>query len=326
MKKIVFLFSFFIVGNNFLISAQNTVGKSNDAARIPIFAYVPREYGNLTPIAQDALKVRLDRIVSKAGLGGTSYYNRFIMSAKIVELDKEVSSTTPAIYFYNLEITLFIGDAIEGNIFSSQSIETKGSGSSETKAYLDAIKKIKDQDPSYTVFIDKAKTKIIEYYNSKCDFYIKDAQSLVTRGEYEAAMATLFSIPDVCKDCYMKAMDAVGPIYKLQIDKQCKKDLMEANNVWSTNQNYYGAEQASTSLSKIDPNSSCYGEAKALNDKIAKRIKEIDQREWAFQLKQQQDDVDIKKAEINSARDIGVAYGQNQPKTITTYKISSWWW
>jgi hypothetical protein len=59
---------------------------------------------------------------------------------------------------------------------------------------------------------------------------------------------------------------------------------------------------------------------------MAKRIKEIDQRDWAFQLKQQQDDVDIRKAEIKSARDIGVAYGQNQPKTITTYKISSWWW
>jgi hypothetical protein len=121
-------------------------------------------------------------------------------------------------------------------------------------------------------------------------------------------------------------MDAVGPIYKQQIDLQCKKDLMEANSVWSTNQDYSGAEQASAFLAKIDPNSSCYGDAKILTDKMAKRIKEIDQRDWAFQLKQQQDEVDIRKAEIKSARDIGVAYGENQPKTITTYNISSWWW
>jgi divalent metal cation (Fe/Co/Zn/Cd) transporter len=136
----------------------------------------------------------------------------------------------------------------------------------------------------------------------------------------------LFSIPEVCKDCYTKAMDAVGPIYKQQIERQCKKDYMEANSVWATNQNYYGAEQASSFLAKIDPNSSCYLEAKALNDKISKRIKEIDNKEWAFQLKQQQDEVDIKKAEIKSARDIGVAYGQNQPKTVIKYNISSWWW
>jgi hypothetical protein len=326
MKKIFLIFSLSFLGLNNDTIAQNTAAKADDDDRISITAYVPKELGDLTPTAQEALKTRLDRIVTKAGLGGSSYSNRFIMTAKIVELDKEVSSTTPVIYFYNLEITLMVGDAIEGTLFSTQVIESKGSGNSQTKAYLDAIKKIKDQDTKYTVFIDKAKTKIIEYFNSKCDFYLKDAQTLTSKGEFEAAIATLFSIPDVCKDCYNKAMDAVGPIYKQQIDRQCKKDLLEASNVWSTNQDYYGAEQASGFLSKIDPNSSCYSEAKVLNDKIAQRIKEIDQRDWAFQLKQQQDDVDIRKAEIKSARDIGVAYGENQPKTITTYKISSWWW
>jgi len=326
MKRILFIFSLSFLGFIPDISAQNTAGKSDDAARIPISAYVPKELGDLTPTAQAALKTRLERIVTKAGLGGSSYSNRFIMTAKIVELDKEVSSTTPVIYFYNLEITLIIGDAIEGTQFSTQVIESKGSGNSQTKAYLDAIKKIKDQDPKYTAFIDKAKTKIIEYFNAKCDFYLKEAQTLASKAEYEAAMATLFLIPDVCKECYDKAMNAVAPIYQMQIDRQCKKDLMEANNVWSANQDYAGADQASVFLAKIDPNSSCYSEGRALSDKIAKRMKEIDQREWAFQMKQQQDEVDIKKAEIKSARDIGVAYGENQPKTITTYNISSWWW
>jgi hypothetical protein len=325
MKKALII-SLFITGIYFQNFAQNTAGKADDAARIPIRAFVPNDLGDLTPTAKEALKTRLERIITKAGLAGNSYDNRFIMTAKIVELDKEISSTTPVIYFYNLEITLLIGDAYEGTLFSSQVIESKGSGNSETKAYLDAIKKIKDQDPKYTAFIEDAKTKIVAYYNSKCDFYLKEAQTLTSKGEFGAAIATLFTIPDVCKDCYNKAMDAVGPIYKQQIDLQCKKDMMEANSVWSTNQDYYGAEQASAFLAKIDPNSSCYAEAKVLTDKMAKRIKEIDQRDWAFQLKQQQDDVDIRKAEIKSARDIGVAYGENQPKTITTYNISSWWW
>lgn len=326
MKGIILVTSLFLIGLISIVNAQNTVGKADDASRIPISAYVPKEFGDLTPTAQEALKSRLERIVTKAGLGGSSYSNRFIITAKIVELEKEVSSTTPVIYFYNLEITLLIGDAVEGTLFSTQVIECKGSGNSETKAYLDAIKKIKDQDPKYTAFIEKAKTKIIEYFNSKCDFYLKEAQTLAGKAEYEAAIATLFTIPDVCKECYEKAMNAIGPIYKMQIDRQCKKDLLEANNIWSTNQDYYGAEQASVFLAKIDPNSSCYMDAKALTEKMAKRIKEIDQREWAFQLKQQQDEVDLQKAEIKAARDIGVAYGENQPKTITTYKISSWWW
>jgi hypothetical protein len=57
---------------------------------------------------------------------------------------------------------------------------------------------------------------------------------------------------------------------------------------------------------------------------MAKRVKELDQREWNFKLKQQQDDVDITKATINAVRDIGVAYGNGQPKTIV-YNTRGWW-
>lgn len=325
MKKSIYLLLSFILltVNSF---GQNAEGKSDDAARISLKAYVPKDFGDLTPVAQDALKTRLDRIITTAGLGGSSYDNRFILTAKIVELQKEMSSTTPVVYFYNLEITLLIGDAIEGTLFATQVIETKGTGNDHTKAYMDAIKKIKTSDPKYTAFIDDAKKKIIEYYNSKCDFYLKDAQTLAARDEFEAAIATLTSIPEVCKTCYDKAMDAVAPIYKKQIDKQCKIDYLEAQNAWNSNQDSYGADAASAALGRIDPNSSCYPDALALTQKIAKRIKEIDQREWAFELKKQQDAVDIKKANIKAARDIGVAYGNNQPKTITTYNIRSWWY
>lgn len=306
--------------------SQNSGVKTDDVGRISIAAYVPSDLGGLNQSAQTALKNRLDRIITKNGLGGASYNQRFILTAKVQKLSTVKVPSTPPVYNYEIEVTFIIGDVIEGTIFSTHSTTIMGAGNTESSAEIAAIKKIKESDPEYQKFIDEGKKKIIEYYNAKCDIYLKEAQTLATKGEYEAAIATLFSIPDVCKDCYDKAMNAVGPIYKQQIDRQCKKDLMEANNVWSTNQDYYGAEQASAFLANIDPNSSCYSEAKMLTDKIAKRIKEIDQREWAFQLKQQQDDVDIQKAEIKSARDIGVAYGENQPKTITTYNISSWWW
>lgn len=315
----VFLFSSYLV-------AQNNAGKTDDAGRIAISAYVPSDIGGINTAAQTALKNRLDRIVTKNGLAGSSLDNRFILTAKVQKLSSVKVPSTPPVYNYEIEVTLIIGDAIEGIKFSSYGTTIMGAGNTESSAEIAAIKKIKDSDPEYQKFIEEGKKKIIEYYNSKCDFYLKQAQTLASKAEYEAAMATLFTIPEVCKECYNKAMDAVGAIYKMQIDRQCKKDLMEANNVWSTNQDYSGAEQASTFLAKIDPNSSCYAEGRALSDKIAKRIKEIDQREWAFQMKQQQDEVDIRKAEIKAARDIGVAYGENQPKTITTYNISSWWW
>ena len=59
------------------------------------------------------------------------------------------------------------------------------------------------------------------------------------------------------------------------------------------------------------------------SEKIAKRIKELDEREWNFMLKKQQDNVNITNARIKAARDVGVSYGTNQPKE--TYNIRSWW-
>ena len=132
-------------------------------------------------------------------------------------------------------------------------------------------------------------------------------------------------MPQVTKDCYDKCQALVGPIYKKYIDIQCKKYMNEANNIWATNQDYSGGEKASSLLNKIDPSSSCFKDAVLLSDKIAKRIKEIDQREWNFMLKQQQDQVDIDKASIQAVRDIGVAYAENQPDVVYETVIYSWW-
>jgi len=104
MKHFFFSILLLFVAN--ALPAQNSEGSADDAARIPIKAYVPTDIGDITPEAQSALKTRIERIITKAGLGGSSYDNRFIMTAKIAELAKEVSSTTPTIYYYELEMPL----------------------------------------------------------------------------------------------------------------------------------------------------------------------------------------------------------------------------
>jgi cytochrome c551/c552 len=228
-------------------------------------------------------------------------------------------------YAYNLQFNFYIGDGIEGVKFETTSVTAKGVGKSEQRAYLMAFNEIDVSSDQFKNFVENGKKKIIEYYNSKCDFILKEAQTLAGQAKYDAAIGKLFTVPEVCKSCYDKAMDAVGPIFKQQIDRQCKLDMAEANAKWTANQDAYGAEAAAAYLAKIDPNSSCYAEAKVLNDKMAKRVKEIDQREWNFALKQQQDQVDIEKATIKAARDIGVAYGENQPDVIYETAIYGWW-
>ncbi len=77
-------------------------------------------------------------------------------------------------------------------------------------------------------------------------------------------------------------------------------------------------------MTEIPTDSKCKTEAEAIIQEMKKWAKEKDNREWNLVLKQQQDETDIQKATIKAARDIGVAYGNNQPKTIT-YNYRGWW-
>lgn len=322
MKKSIITFLFLSIS---VLSFSQTTEVSNDAQRIVISPFVPKDVGNLSENAQNTLKNKLDRIVSKNGISGSSYENRFVLTAKIVKLSSILVPTSPPSYNYEIEATLIIGDIVEGTIFSSLGVVVTGSGNTESSAEISAIKKIKETDVKYQEFISTGKGKIVEYFNSKCDFYLKEAEGLRSQGNYEAAIATLMSVPTICQECYTKAVKAVGPIYQAQIDLQCKAELLKARSAWSVNQNSDGAVIAFESLNRIDPNSSCFKDAQLLNDEMAKRIKELDNREWANSLKMQQDQVDLEKSRINAAREIGVAYGRNQPKNIT-YNYRSWWY
>jgi len=123
----------------------------------------------------------------------------------------------------------------------------------------------------------------------------------------------LSSVPNACEECYVKAIDAVKPIYQKQIDRDCKIKLQEAQGIWNAAQDMAAADKAGAILAKIDPDASCFGQVKTLSSKIAAKVKQIDAREWKYTLKNQQQESE----RIQAIRDIGVAYGKGQPKNVT---------
>jgi hypothetical protein len=320
MKKIFMIMFLFSALTGF---SQNTKSSADDMGRIALAAFVPQQIDKMPEAARSLLKNKLSQIVTKSGMGGSAAKERFIITANVNVLTKDVLPSAPPLTQFNLEVTFYIGDGIEGTKFTSTSVSVKGTGENETKAYIAALKNISPSNPEIQSFVEAGKTRIVEYYNSKCDFILKEAQSLASQNKYDESISKLISIPEVCKACYDKAMDAVAPIYQKQIDRACKQRLMEATTAWNAAQDLYSAENAGAILSQIEPGAACYKDAQVLSSKIAQRVKELDQREWKFQMKQQQDDVDIQKATIKAARDIGVAYGNNQPDVV--YKVYGWW-
>ena len=367
--KIYFLFIILLASSKFF--AQNNMGKADDVARISISTYVSDRVGNLTEEAKNLLVTKLSEITTNNGTGGSKSSSRFIITPQVTELTKDITPSDPVIYQYELGITLFIGDGVAGTKFSSFTINVKGNGHTETKAYLAALKQIKPSDVRFKKFIDEGKQKIIEYYNSQCDFILKDAQALAGMKNYDQSIFTLASVPEVCKECYEKCLDKITEVYKAKVENECQQNIAQAKTLIAQD-NYNDAasmlsavtpdmqcyaqaasvikdindhkcavslgeakgywvshdvSSTSMALSSIPSDSKCYAEAMVLAKEVEKYVKETEKRDYEVMKQSMKNEQASKMATIKAARDIGVAYGNNQPKTITktTYNISGWW-
>jgi hypothetical protein len=295
----------------------------NDYKRIKIASIILPQSNNTTVEAQSALINKMNQIITSNGLSSELNTTRFIITPNINILNKEILSGSPILYSLKMEITFYIGDAVSGTKFSSAPISVIGIGQSETKAYIQAINKINYNDVSINKALEIGKNKIVEYYTTNCDLIIREAVSKSYTRNFDESIYDLISIPDVCNECYNKALDAITPIYKQKIDYECSINLNKANNIWNSNLSYNGANEAGNYLSKIDPQSSCYTEAKELRNKINNKINEIDKRNWDFKW---ESEIGLTKDLIKTYRDIGVAWGENQPKTINYSSTNIIWW
>ena len=288
---------------------------SKDENRIMLTSWVPPTIEGMPKIARKNLVNKLKQVVTKNGLGGSPFNTRFIISANIMVMSKDILPGPPSMHAYNLDITLYIGDGYEGTVFASETISVKGVGTNENKAYISALKRISPKNPDIQAFVKNGKEKIIQYYKDNCDLIIKKANSMADQNKYDQAIFMLTAVPSACEECYVKAMAAINPIFKKKIDKDCKIKLQKATGIWNASQDMAAAEEAGAILASIDPDASCAGQARTLSNKIAAKVKQIDAREWKYIVKDQQQESE----RIAAIRAIGVAYGKG-PKANVTYK------
>ncbi len=305
-----------------VITCTANAQSKEELNRIAISSYVSDQIAAFPDAAKDQLKNKLSQIVTQNGMTGGLIGSRFIITPNVNVLTKDIIAGPPAMNALTLEVTLFVGDGVDGKKFASKSVTVKGVGINETKAYIEALRMIRPNDPGIMSMLEDAQKKIITYYNTSCDAIVKSAQGAASTGNYEGAIAQLTSIPDVCKECYDKGMAAAEPIYKKYNDFVCGTKLGEARAAWNANQNAQGAGAAGKVMATIDPSAACYGEVVALSKEISLRMTEIGDKEWEYKFEERQGDVEMEKARIKAYRDIGVSY---YSKPVAVYNVNSWW-
>ena len=372
MKKILIVC--FLILVSLSIQSQNELGKSDDEARIVLSTFIPDDILENAPSARKLFATKLGQIATRNGMGGggASGDNRFIISGDINILTKDITATAPVKYLVTIETTLAVGDGIDGKAFSTEYVEFKGIGNSEDKAFISAIRKINPRHKLIKQVIQQGKEKIIEYYNSRCDFILKEASALADSRKFDEAIFLLNQVPEVTKDCYDKSMDLAVEIIKRKFEFECQSKISEAKALIATG-DFSGASQilnffsqdmdcysdveallkqinvglcskylgearghwanrnsssAANALAKINASSPCYQESLQVAKEISGYLDEKEQRDRDLNYEKYKDNLAVKNRKldnaasmIKAARDVGVAYGKNQPKSVTYTRI-----
>lgn len=303
------------------LNAQAQI-KLNDFGRIILNTYIAEDI-EVPAEAKKALETRLSQITTNNGMGGSAVNPRFIITAVLNIGTKDILPGPPQMIAQNIDVTLYVGDAITNTVFSNTIISIKGVGINESKALINAIKNINPKNKEIIAFLEEGKNKIIDYYSTQCDFIIKDSETLAKQEKFDEAIYKLALVPEVCKDCYFKASELAANLFQQKIDSDCKLKLSKAKILWSGQKNAKNAEDVIDIIVGINPNAACYTAAVSFTKEINAKIKAEEKARIELALKKYNDKISIEKQQVNTYREIAVEYAKNQPKTIT-YNNTIW--
>lgn len=312
--------SYLLICLAFAIS--NASYAATDDSRISINAVVPDE--RMPVEACRVLENKLSRVLTANGFADNGNAERFVLTAKVDVVSKDIVPSIPPRISQKIDITLAVGDIVENKVYSTYTMTTIGTGTNETKAFVSAFAKINPQKDELQNMLAKAKTKIVDYYTENTDEIINNAKALAAMQKYDEAIFRLMSVPNIYNKGYKDCQSAAVAIYQQKINHEAETLLAKAKNIWASSPNDTGAQQVAELISKINPKADNYQSVETFRKQVEDKLQDDAKREWEFLMKQYENNQAFKQSIVSACRDIGVAYGKGQPKSTTTTIVRGW--
>ena len=195
-------------------SEENARQRVGNEGLISLNPYIP-ESENIDESTYSAMITKLNQIATAYGMSGTGFDNRFIITAHLQNVKSVQTQTFPQKNAVVISACIYVGDGLDGTLFSNYCCEKKGIGDTEQQAIASAIRKINPNDEKLQTAIDKGKKQILKYYDHMSGNIIAAAKTAAANGKFEEAMSMLFSIPIYNKD-FETAQNIQNDAQKLQ--------------------------------------------------------------------------------------------------------------
>lgn len=261
---------------------------------------------NIPVEAKTQLFNKLRQIATNYGMVDDGIGGRFVLTADVLTTTRDIVPSTPPRISQKIEVILYVGDVVESKVYSSLTLPATGVGQNDNKAYINAFQRIPVRSDALSDWMKTTKEKIYYYYQMNGAGIVARAGRLAELGEYDDAMSELLSIPDFCP-VSSEAWDLAVELRQKKLDKEGEELLRKAKNRWASGQDEVAAQEALEIISTIDLASSSAKAADDLATSIAKQLnsrqakkEEEKQRQWAFQMKQYEDDLALRRKQVEA--------------------------
>lgn len=259
------------------------------------------------------LALRLMRALTTDGVTGDADYGQFYVTGRFDDTFRETVEGTPTVTVVNTTLTLMMTDFGGSKVLASKSFELKGSGSNMTRAYMSALNGVNRNNAAFKEFVAAARQKAIAYFDANWETLLKRAASAAAVDDIEQALYYTTLIPE-CSRGYSRASEATIKYYTKYADEQGAKLLARARAAFAQSPDGDGMATALEYIDAISPSSASYEQAM----KFVKEMAQQAHTEYNYQNHKKYEDAQARRmAEIDAARQIGVAYGRGQQSTTT---------
>ncbi len=305
----------------FAFSATAMAQSAKDIGLICLNPYIP-ETETLGQRATSMLTSKLQQIATANGMSGAGFDNRFIITAHVQKLKSSQTQTFPQKNAVQISVGIYVGDGLDGTLYSSYNCEVKGIGDSEDQAISNAVRKVNPNQEELQKAIFKGKEQILKYYDKMSGNIIQTAKGSAAAGKYEDAINMLFAIPMTNKD-FQTAQALIAQYGRTSLDNKNLEIIRQARSAWSANPTEEGATEANSILQKLDaPSAKIQTEAKGLQNEMAARLKAVSDREFRLEAQKEQNEKEVRLAGIRAAASVAKAYIASRPKVVYHY----YWW
>ncbi len=268
------------------------------------------------------LTSKLQQIATANGMSGAGFDNRFIITAHVQTLKSSQTQTFPQKYAVQASVGIYVGDGLDGTLYSSYNCEVKGIGDSEDQAIANAVRKVNPNQEDLQKAIIKGKEQILKYYDKMSGNIIQTAKASAAAGKYDDAINMLFAIPMANKD-FQTAQALIAQYGSTSLDNKNREIVRQARSAWSANPTEDGATEANAILQKMDaPSAKIQTEVKTLQSEMAARLKAVSDREFKLEAQKEQNEKEVQLAGIRAAASVAKAYVASRPKVVYHY----YWW